>query len=243
MELVDSVTRLCAMNMLLHGIGDESDEQLPVVTADALAGKHGEYDVVLANPPFGKKSSVTIVNDAGETTKESLTIHRDDFWSSTSNKQLNFVQHIFTILKQGGRAALWAGFITRLDSRLRGNDEEAFVQRCLDSVAVGSPVVFVWLVVAEREYDAVGVGTLDDAGAAGAVGMAAWAGHVEPAPPLGGARRASRAIGAAILAAQQFAVRPAVGMLVEVGHLFAPVKDTGRCPFAGSGWTARSWLQ
>lgn len=79
---------------------------LPVVTKDALAGKHGEYDIVLANPPFGKKSSVTIVNEAGETSKESLIINRDDFWASTSNKQLNFLQHIFTILKQHGRAAV-----------------------------------------------------------------------------------------------------------------------------------------
>jgi len=105
-ELVDSVTRLCAMNLLLHGIGDEASDELPVVTKDALAGKHGEYDIVLANPPFGKKSSVTIVNEAGEQSKESLIINRDDFWASTSNKQLNFLQHIFTILKQHGRAAV-----------------------------------------------------------------------------------------------------------------------------------------
>jgi len=105
-ELVDSVTRLCAMNLLLHGVGDESSKELPVATRDALSGKHGEYDMVLANPPFGKKSSVTIVNEAGEQQKESLTINRDDFWASTSNKQLNFLQHIFTILKQHGRAAV-----------------------------------------------------------------------------------------------------------------------------------------
>jgi len=108
-ELVDSVTRLCAMNLLLHGIGGAdgiSDADLPVVTKDALAGKHGEYEIVLANPPFGKKSSVTIVNEAGEQSKESLVINRDDFWASTSNKQLNFLQHIFTILKQHGRAAV-----------------------------------------------------------------------------------------------------------------------------------------
>jgi type I restriction enzyme M protein len=103
-ELVDSVTRLCAMNLLLHGIGGDdgnplqSDgrgaggEGLPVVTKDALAGKHGEYDIVLANPPFGKKSSVTIVNEAGDQEKESLVINRDDFWASTSNKQLNFLR-------------------------------------------------------------------------------------------------------------------------------------------------------
>lgn len=111
-ELVDSVTRLCAMNMLLHGIGadfspsEKPGNGLPVITKDALASKHGEYDIVLANPPFGKKSSVTVVNEAGEQTKESLTINRDDFWASTSNKQLNFLQHIFTILKQHGRAAV-----------------------------------------------------------------------------------------------------------------------------------------
>ncbi len=120
-ELVDSVTRLCAMNLLLHGIGDSGSDvsshktgdqnrdgsaTLPVVTKDALAAKHGEYEIVLANPPFGKKSSVTIVNEAGETSKESLIINRDDFWASTSNKQLNFLQHIFTILKQHGRATV-----------------------------------------------------------------------------------------------------------------------------------------
>jgi len=111
-ELVDSVTRLCAMNLLLHGIGGVdgdiplSDAELPVVTKDALAGKHGEYEIVLANPPFGKKSSVTIINESGEQSKESLIINRDDFWASTSNKQLNFLQHIFTILKQHGRAAV-----------------------------------------------------------------------------------------------------------------------------------------
>jgi type I restriction enzyme M protein len=105
-ELVDGVTRLCAMNLLLHGVGGESEADVPVVTKDALAGKHGEYDVVLANPPFGKKSSVTIVNAVGEQERESLVINRDDFWATTSNKQLNFLQHIFTILKQHGRAAV-----------------------------------------------------------------------------------------------------------------------------------------
>ena len=106
-ELVDSVTRLCAMNLLLHGIGSGSDVSSldsdddkrrdatsTLITKDALAGKHGEYEIVLANPPFGKKSSVTIRNDAGESSKESLIINRDDFWASTSNKQLNFLQHI-----------------------------------------------------------------------------------------------------------------------------------------------------
>src|SRR5881398_14829 len=78
----------------------------PMMVKDALAGKHGEYEMVLTNPPFGKKSSVTIVNEAGDEEKQSLVVHRDDFWASTSNKQLNFLQHVFTILKQHGRAAI-----------------------------------------------------------------------------------------------------------------------------------------
>lgn len=109
-ELVDSVARLCSMNLLLHGIGGTSEDgkeaPIPVAVKDGLAGKHGEYELVLTNPPFGKKSSVTIVNDVGETSKESLIINRDDFWASTSNKQLNFLQHVFTILKQHGRSAV-----------------------------------------------------------------------------------------------------------------------------------------
>src|SRR2546423_10817145 len=104
-ELVDSVARLCCMNLVLHGIGSDATH-VPVMVKDALAGKHGEYEVVLTNPPFGKKSSVTIVNEAGEEDRQSLVVHRDDFWASTSNKQLNFLQHVFTILKQHGRGAV-----------------------------------------------------------------------------------------------------------------------------------------
>src|SRR5881296_3384558 len=110
-ELVDSVARLCCMNLVLHGIGAGPGQaadatHVPVMVKDALAGKHGEYEMVLTNPPFGKKSSVTIVNEAGDEEKQSLVVHRDDFWASTSNKQLNFLQHVFTILKQHGRAAI-----------------------------------------------------------------------------------------------------------------------------------------
>src|SRR6266550_2624427 len=110
-ELVDSVARLCCMNLVLHGIGAGPGQaadatHVPVMVKDALAGKHGEYEMVLTNPPFGKKSSVTIINEAGDEEKQSLVVHRDDFWASTSNKQLNFLQHVFTILKQHGRAAI-----------------------------------------------------------------------------------------------------------------------------------------
>jgi type I restriction enzyme M protein len=106
-ELVDGVARLCCMNMLLHGISGNGTTEVPIEVRDALGGHGGKYyEMVMTNPPFGKKSSVTIVNEEGKAEKESLTIHRDDFWASTSNKQLNFLQHVFTILKQHGRAAI-----------------------------------------------------------------------------------------------------------------------------------------
>jgi type I restriction enzyme M protein len=107
-ELVDSVTRLCAMNLLLHGIGPNDDEAVPPIqTNDSLGADPGDrFDLVLTNPPFGKKSSVMVVTEEGDQSREALTVHREDFWAATSNKQLNFVQHVRTILKIGGRAAL-----------------------------------------------------------------------------------------------------------------------------------------
>ena len=49
------------------------------------------FEMVLTNPPFGRKSSMTFVSDEGEVAREDLVVVRDDFWASTSNKQLNFV--------------------------------------------------------------------------------------------------------------------------------------------------------
>jgi len=104
-ELVQATARLCAMNLLLHGIGSQDDE--PIVVGDSLAADPGErFDLVLTNPPFGKKSSTTIVGEEGKVSKEKDTVERDDFWATTSNKQLNFVQHVKTLLKQNGRAAV-----------------------------------------------------------------------------------------------------------------------------------------
>jgi len=105
-DIVDTVARLCVMNLLLHGIGAE-DADSPITVDDSLKADPGErYDMVLTNPPFGKKSSMTVVNAEGETEREDLVIVRDDFWASTSNKQLNFLQHVKTLLKIGGRAAI-----------------------------------------------------------------------------------------------------------------------------------------
>jgi len=107
-ELVDGVSRLCAMNLFLHGIGPDDDRRKPPIrTDDSLRSEPSEtVDVVLTNPPFGKKSSITVVNDEGETDKESVTYNRPDFWTTTSNKQLNFVQHVKSLLKIHGRAAV-----------------------------------------------------------------------------------------------------------------------------------------
>ena len=103
-ELVQGVARLCAMNLMLHGIGGLEGE--PIEVNDSLKADPGErFDIVLTNPPFGKKSSFTVVGENGEASKEKETYERDDFWATTSNKQLNFVQHIKTLLKVNGRAA------------------------------------------------------------------------------------------------------------------------------------------
>ena len=121
-ELVQATARLCAMNMLLHGIGSveaasrrlegvdkrqDAASTVPIVVSDSLAADPGDrFDVILTNPPFGKKSSTTFVGEEGKVSKERDTVERGDFWTTTSNKQLNFVQHVKTLLKQNGRAAV-----------------------------------------------------------------------------------------------------------------------------------------
>jgi type I restriction enzyme M protein len=104
-ELVASVARLCVMNLFLHGIGGEDSPIRDGI--DALAQTPSVfYDVVLTNPPFGKKSSITVIGEEGEETKEALTYYRDDFWATTSNKQLNFLQHVKSLVKIHGRVAI-----------------------------------------------------------------------------------------------------------------------------------------
>jgi type I restriction enzyme M protein len=107
-EIVPGVARLCAMNLYLHGIGPDGDGHAPPIsTDDALRDEPSVHaDVVLTNPPFGKKSSITVVNEEGDTDRQILTYNRPDFWTTTSNKQLNFVQHVKSLLKVHGRAAV-----------------------------------------------------------------------------------------------------------------------------------------
>lgn len=105
-EIVPNTRRMCLMNLFLHNIG-EVDGQPSVARADALISEPKEkVDYVLANPPFGKKSSMTITNEEGEEDKEALTYERQDFWETTSNKQLNFLQHIVSMLNIDGKAAV-----------------------------------------------------------------------------------------------------------------------------------------
>jgi len=103
-ELVHNTARLCAMNLMLHGIGGEKD--VPLIVSDALASDPSlRFDIVMTNPPFGKKSSTTIIGEDGKASKEKETYERDGFFT-TSNKQLNFVQHVKSILAVNGRAAI-----------------------------------------------------------------------------------------------------------------------------------------
>ena len=81
--------RLAVMNLYLHQVEPHIERK---DTISEIPGSQ-RYDVVLTNPPFGTKGA----NQAPE---------RDDFTVSTSNKQLNFIQHVLTILKPGGRAAI-----------------------------------------------------------------------------------------------------------------------------------------
>ena len=115
-EIVDNTARLCMMNLFLHGIGsDEENAKMPIIVMDSLGSKPNEhFDIVLTNPPFGRKSSLTIGNggkkngngNGSNGEREANIVERDDFWATTSNKQLNFVQHVHSLLKVHGRAAV-----------------------------------------------------------------------------------------------------------------------------------------
>jgi len=108
-DIVDENVRRCAMNLYLHGIGPTPEEPaatVPVEKRDSLATTPSDrYSMVLTNPPFGKKSSVKMQTEEGDE-EDDLVVVRDDFWTTTKNKQLNFVQHIKTLLKIHGRAAV-----------------------------------------------------------------------------------------------------------------------------------------
>lgn len=107
-EIVDNTARLCAMNLFLHGIGGSTPDASPSIEVkDSLAQEPSEHvNMVMTNPPFGKKSSITMIGDDGKAVAADITISRADFWATTSNKQLNFVQHVRSMLQINGMAAM-----------------------------------------------------------------------------------------------------------------------------------------
>ena len=103
-DIVPEVVRLCAMNLYLHDI---AIRESPIDARDALLGAGGQtYGVILTNPPFGRKQSYRIVRDDGEIETEREDYDRQDFFVTTSNKQLNFLQHVMTVLAEDGEAAV-----------------------------------------------------------------------------------------------------------------------------------------
>lgn len=128
-DLVPNVARLCAMNLFLHGIG--TDHAHPVVSiSDSLESKAEPVDMVLTNPPFGKKSSFTIIGAGGKSKTDRLSYERSDFWTTTSNKQLNFVQHVHSMLKDSGRAAVVVPDNVLFEGGAGEKIRRALLQRC-----------------------------------------------------------------------------------------------------------------
>ena len=127
-ELVAEVARLAAMNLFLHGIGpSDAAGESPIVTEDSLKYPlTRRYDVILTNPPFGKRSSTTLVTKASGRDEERRRVVREDLWVSTANKELNFLQHVAVALEADGRAA-----VVVPDGVLSGSGAGAAIRRRL----------------------------------------------------------------------------------------------------------------
>ncbi len=131
-DLVPNVARLCAMNLFLHGIGTDHNHAL-VSISDSLRSRVepvDQVDMVLTNPPFGKKSSFAIIGEDGKKQIEKISYERPDFWATTSNKQLNFVQHVYSMLKEGGHAAVVVPDNVLFEGGAGEKIRRALLQRC-----------------------------------------------------------------------------------------------------------------
>ena len=103
-ELVPNTARLCIMNLFLHGV--DVDPPPIRVGADALAEMPGRrFSVVLTNPPFGTKGTARGPEE-DDTPSLPSAQSRPDLVITTSNKQLNFLQHAVSMLEDGGRCAI-----------------------------------------------------------------------------------------------------------------------------------------
>ncbi|MEL0028862.1 MAG: class I SAM-dependent DNA methyltransferase [Perlucidibaca sp.] len=131
-EIVANTRRLCLMNMFLHNIGEMDGNSLISPNDALIAPSPISVDYVLANPPFGKKSAMSFTNEDGEQETDDLTYNRQDFWATTSNKQLNFVQHIRSMLKTTGKAAV----VVPDNVLFEGGAGETIRRKLLDSTSL-----------------------------------------------------------------------------------------------------------
>lgn len=103
-DIVPGVVRLAAMNLYLHGIGED---ECPIHRADSLLADPGrKWTYIFTNPTFGRKQSFKVFTEDGDIDVEREDYQRTDFTVTTGNKQLNFLQHIMTILAEQGTAAV-----------------------------------------------------------------------------------------------------------------------------------------
>lgn len=130
-EIERSTARLCLMNLYLHGIGDLNNTPDIEVKDSLKATDIKKVDIVLANPPFGKSSSDVPTPDKSLAQKEGY-YYREDFWTTTSNKQLAFLQHIVSMLNENGRAAV----VLPDNVLFEGGAGEIIRRQLLDSVCL-----------------------------------------------------------------------------------------------------------
>jgi hypothetical protein len=180
-EIVDATARLCAMNLLLHGIG-ASDGDSFVTVDDALRSAPSEhFDMVLTNPPFGRRSSYKVINAERETEREDMSYLREDFWATTFNKQLNFLQHVQSLLTINGRAAI----VVPDNVLFEGGAGETIRRRLLQQCNVHTGGTTFHFVTAgfdaalERARAAAGDGDVDIAGGASTVRQALSAAAID----------------------------------------------------------------
>ncbi|MFD7529383.1 N-6 DNA methylase [Streptomyces sp. NPDC059849] len=108
-ELVDATARLATMNLFLHGVEPLDGDRAAIEVRDSLTVSpgHRRATLVLTDPPLGQRRSTTSSTGAPDLNgAEALAFARPDFWAATNNQQLNFLQHVYTLLEIGGRAAV-----------------------------------------------------------------------------------------------------------------------------------------